>query len=60
MNLNQIIATRPEIKKAIYDRFPITKAERKGCQSEKAQMDIARLAMAKKLIAHQPKQEYGS
>lgn len=48
MNAKQILAI-PEIKKQVYDKFPISKAERK-CDNEKSTMDQLRINMAKKLF----------
>lgn len=59
--LKTIIAQRPEISKMVYDKYPTTKQERKGCEREKARLDYLRMVYAKKLMDETPqseKQEY--
>ncbi len=58
MNLKQILATRPELEKVIYETYPRTKQERRGCEIEKARMYALREQMAKRLIATPSKKEY--
>lgn len=56
----QAILTNPEIRKLIYNRYPITKMEKKGCEREKARLDFLRWAYGKRLYAEMPqaKKEY--
>jgi hypothetical protein len=61
MNLIQIIATRPELEKVIYDKYPSTPRERAGCKVEKARLDHLRDLFAKRLYQDvKEKHEYGS
>lgn len=60
MTLTQIIAERPEIGKAVYEHYPVSKAEKK-CQTEKSIMDNLRWKFAKRLMVDEKeKQEYKS
>lgn len=56
-------ATRPEIAKQVYEKYPVSKAERK-CMNEKSIMDDLRLRFAKRLIVDdkelKEKREYGT
>lgn len=62
MNLDQLKATRPEISKMVYDKYPVSKAEIE-CANEKNTMDWLRLRYAKRLIVEdkevKEKMEYG-
>ena len=59
MTLKQITATSPEIAKEVMNRYPITKAERRGCAREKACNEEKRWLYAKRLMVEQKeKQEY--
>lgn len=55
-------ATRPEIAKQVYEKYPVKKSEFK-CRNEKAMMDHLRLLFAKRLIVEdkevKEKMEYG-
>lgn len=55
--LTQIAAEKPEIAKAVYDQYPVSKAEKK-CPVEKAMMDRVRWHMAKRMYYNQGKKEY--
>lgn len=50
----------PEIRKRVYDKFPVSKAE-KTCENEKREMNNLRVNFAKKLYDQMPKEkkEYG-
>lgn len=50
MTLDQITAIYPQISKMILEKYPKTKAERRGCQREKQRMDGLRLLLAKRLM----------
>jgi hypothetical protein len=50
----RIYSERPEIEKAVYERFPVIKEEKK-CTTEKALRDGARFEMAKKLYEQETK-----
>lgn len=55
------MTSRPEIAKAVMDKYPRNKAERRGCESEKAKRDALRSLYAKRLIVEQKeKVEYQS
>jgi len=58
MRLTQILAVKPEIGKAVYEKYPLTKKEKQGCASEKAYMDGKRLELAKRLMDAPTKKEY--
>ena len=59
MNLNQITAASPEIAKEVMNRYPVTKAERRGCAREKACNAEKRWLYAKRLMVEKKeKQEY--
>lgn len=45
-----IIATNPEIAKAVNARYPRNKAERKGCESEIQKRNALRYEYAKRLM----------
>lgn len=47
----KIYSERPDIEKMVYEKFPVTKAEKK-CYTEKSIMDALRFAMAKKIYEH--------
>ncbi|MBL7738502.1 MAG: hypothetical protein JNK14_04735 [Chitinophagaceae bacterium] len=47
--MKKIFSERPEIEKMAYDRYPLTKAERRGCQTEKSKNDWKRFEYAKRL-----------
>lgn len=47
----KVYSERPDIEKAVYDKFPVSKAEKK-CTTEKAIMEALRFEMAKKLYEH--------
>lgn len=55
MKANQLLNI-PEIRKRVYDKFPIKKSEKK-CADEKRIMDNLRVAMAKKLYEEMPKEK---
>lgn len=44
----KIYSERPEIEKAVYERFPVQKEERK-CLTAKAMAEAARFEMAKRM-----------
>lgn len=50
MTLKQIIAQNPEVAKVVNEKYPRNKAERRGCEMEKAKRDHIRLLLAKRLI----------
>lgn len=60
MNPKTILATNPEIRKKVYERFPRNKAERTGCASEIAKREGIRYIYAKRLFDELPitKKEY--
>lgn len=60
-SLQIILKTRPEISKRIYNAYPVTKMERRGCEREKARLGYLRLEMAKRLMNEvtTEKVEYG-
>jgi hypothetical protein len=63
MTLKKILQTRPEIAKIVYNRYPTTKMERRGCAREKARLDWLRWEYGKKLMDETPqseKQEYSN
>lgn len=51
MKMEHIFNDKPEIKKKVYDRFPIVKKE-KTCALEKSMRDQARFEYAKKLYVN--------
>jgi hypothetical protein len=51
MKYQQIMATRPEIAKVVMEKYPRSKSERKGCETERAFRNQMRYEFAKKLIA---------
>lgn len=62
MTLKMIQNRRPEVAKLAMEKYPLNKAERRGCQTEKAKRDYLRWEYAKRLINETPqseKQEYG-
>lgn len=56
MKVKHILAI-PEIHKRVYEKYPISKDERKGCVTEKAFRDKMREEMAKKLYEEMPKEK---
>lgn len=50
-NLEKIRRERPEVAKLVMERYPRNKAERRGCETEKAKRDHMRLLMAKRIIS---------
>ena len=53
------MAANPTIKKKVYERYPRTKMERRGCEREKARLDALRGMYAKRLFEEAPtKKEY--
>ena len=61
MTLTAIIASRPEVAKLVYDKYPVTNKERQ-CNTEKNRMDGLRWAYGKRLMQnneHVSKVEYG-
>jgi hypothetical protein len=53
-------ATKPEIAKMVYDKYPVSKAEIK-CKTEKSMMDDLRLKYANRLMVEEKeKMEYGN
>lgn len=59
-NLTQITAERPEIAKAVMDKYPISKDEKDGCVTEKSFRDRMRWELAKKLYYGESKKEYNN
>lgn len=51
--LIKLLTDHPHIAKQVYEKFPVSKAERK-CKNEKATMDQLRASHAKKLIEQNP------
>ena len=59
MTLKQIMTTRPEIAKRVMEKYPLNKAERRGCESEKAKREFLRSLYAKRLMVEEKeKMEY--
>lgn len=59
MKPTTVIATNPEIKKKVYERYPVTKMEKRGCEREKARLGALRALYAKRLFSEAPtKKEY--
>ena len=57
--LTQITAEKPEIAKLIMDKYPVSKDEKDGCQTEKSFRDKMRWEYAKKLYyGEKEKKEY--
>jgi hypothetical protein len=42
----------------VYDKYPVTKMERRGCEREKARLDYLRMLYGKRLIEEVGKVEY--
>lgn len=62
MTLKMIRSTRPEIAKLVMEKYPKSKAEKKGCVTEIAKMEEKRWLLAKRLIkeGEREKVEYKS
>lgn len=62
MTLKMIRSTRPEIAKLVMEKYPKSKEERKGCQTEIAKREYLRWMLAKRLIeeGQREKVEYKS
>jgi len=59
MKAQAILAANPIIKKKVYERYPRTKMEKRGCEREKARLDALRGIYAKRLFEEAPtKKEY--
>ena len=55
--LKTLIAKNPEVSKMVYDKYPTTKMERRGCEREKARLDYLRWVYAEKLVMEKPQSE---
>lgn len=58
LTMIQIASERPEIEKAAYEKYPVTKEERRGCWKEKAKNEWLRFEFAKKQYEAIGKKEY--
>jgi len=62
MTLKMILSSRPEIAKVVRERYPKSKRERQGCQTEIAKRDYMRWMCAKRLLEEEQREkvEYDS
>lgn len=56
LTIRKFLKMHPQTEKMIYEKYPLSKGERRGCHIEKALRDNMRLEYGKKLI-EQPKKD---
>ena len=46
---NKVYSERPDIEKVVWEKYPLSKDEKNGCQTAKAIRDHMRFELAKKI-----------